>query len=102
MEKAYILPLGTVVRLKEGSLPIMIVGRAPLYEDNGKMGYCDYAAVFYPQGLVDSSQFLFFNHEDIEEIIFEGYRSEEEVAFAEAYEENIQKAAYPKIQADEK
>lgn len=35
MIKDYILPLGTVVTLKNGDIKLMIVGRAQLFNDEG-------------------------------------------------------------------
>lgn len=48
-----ILPIGTVLRTKTGEVPLMVVNRAALYEENGDLGYFDYAAVVYPEGLND-------------------------------------------------
>lgn len=40
--------------------------------------------VLYPQGLQPEST-IFFQHENIDKIIFEGYRDEEESRFLEIY-----------------
>ena len=48
-----ILPIGTVLRTKTGEVPLLVVNRAALYEENGDLGYFDYAAVVYPEGLND-------------------------------------------------
>ena len=97
MIKGYILPLGTVVNVKKGKQELMIVGRAQLFNNNGTIGYFDYSSVLYPQGIINNSEFLFFNDEDVEEVVFEGYRNESEIAFAEAYEAEIAKTSYPKL-----
>ena len=97
MNKECILPLGAIVRLIDGTQPILIMGRGQLCEVNGTTGYFDYCAVPYPQGVLAKDQFAFFNDEDIAEVVFEGYRNEEEIAFAEAYKENISKVPYPKL-----
>lgn len=94
MEK--ILPIGTVVRLKHGEQKIMITCRAPLYNNNGTIGYFDYSACLYPTGQADQQSF-FFNEEDIEEIFFEGYRDEDEEKFCELYENAISQIQYPKL-----
>jgi len=44
-----ILPLGTIVRLKEGTEKLMVTSRLPLCNHNGKIGYLDYGACIYPQ-----------------------------------------------------
>ncbi|MCT0078121.1 DUF4176 domain-containing protein [Lactococcus lactis] len=97
MIKDYILPLGTVVTLQKGDITLMIVGRAQLFNDNGVIGYFDYSALAYPQGVVAEQEFAFFNDEDIDEILFEGYRNDQEIEFAESYEENISKVEYQKM-----
>ena len=59
-----LLPLGSVVRLNKGELKIMIISRLPLYNNEGTIGYFDYAACVYPTGQADQ-QLHFFNEEDI-------------------------------------
>lgn len=92
----HILPIGSVVKLIEGAQKIMIINRAPLYNNNGVIGYFDYSACYYPNGQTEQSVF-FFNEEDIEEVYFEGYRDETEEEFCRIYEENIEKVNYPKL-----
>ncbi|WP_312503355.1 DUF4176 domain-containing protein [Lacrimispora sp.] len=100
MEKQYILPIGTVVQTKNGNVKLMIVGRAQLFNNNGTIGYFDYSALIYPEGVTKEQEFAFFNHEDIKEIYFEGYRDDVEIKFAEKYDENIQKSLYPKLRLE--
>lgn len=95
-----ILPIGSVVRLNNGDIKLMIMSRAPLHNQDGVIGYFDYAACVYPQGQTDQ-QAYFFNQEDIEEIYFKGYIDEQEKAFQEKYEEEIKKVPYPKFQVTE-
>jgi hypothetical protein len=47
----------------------MIVGRAQLFNNNGTIGYFDYSALIYPEGVAKEQEFTFFNHEDIKEYI---------------------------------
>lgn len=96
-ENNYILPIGSVVRLKKGDVLLMIVGRAQLFNQNSKIGYFDYSATLYPQGIDGSQEFVFFNIEDIDEVIFEGYRNSQEIDFADNYEKNIETITYPKL-----
>lgn len=97
MIRDYILPLGSIIRLKKGDQDLMIVGRAQLYNNEGTIGYLDYAAVLHPAGIQSSTGFIFFNDEDIAEVIFEGLRNEPEKEFAASYEENVSKTNYQKI-----
>ena len=46
-----ILPIGTIVYLKEGSQKLMILNRGVTIEQNGESVLFDYSAAFYPMGL---------------------------------------------------
>lgn len=94
-----ILKLGTVVSLKKGSQKIMIVSRFPLYNENGKKGYFDYSACFYPTGLVGPAVY-FFNHEDIDEIYFEGYEDSSELDFQKKMQEEMKNNVNIKLQVE--
>ena len=72
-----LLPIGSVVQLKNGQVKIMIINRYPLYDNKGEIGYLDYSGCVYPFGMTDN-QACFFNQEDIEKIWFEGYIDESE------------------------
>ena len=62
------LPLGTVVTIKSNDFFYMIVGYTQKISDNTY----DYIVVKYPIGFVDFNTLAFFNHENIEEIIYLG------------------------------
>ncbi|RYL93660.1 DUF4176 domain-containing protein [Sporolactobacillus sp. THM19-2] len=79
-----LLPIGSVVRLKSGDVKLMVLNRAPLYNNNGVIGYFDYSACIYPTGKVED-QVYFFNDENIAEIYFEGYQDEQEELFQKQY-----------------
>jgi len=83
-----LLPIGSIVLLKEGLQKLMIVGRGTIYTDQetGKDTFADYMAVLYPTGLNPETT-IFFNHEYIDQVVFRGYSDEEELRFLEVYEE---------------
>ena len=71
-----ILPIGSVVRLKNAQYPVMIFGylqKSSVYPDK----VADYIAVPYPDGNINFGLQIGFMMTDIEEVLFEGYRSEE-------------------------
>ena len=78
----------------------MITGVLPLYNYCGKLGYFDYTATLYPQGQTDKNS-LFFNEEDIEEVIHKGF---EDDIFFPKYKEvmlmQMQKITYPHFKLD--
>lgn len=94
-----ILPIGSVVRLKNGDVKLMILNRAPLYNQNGEIGYFDYSACVYPAGKLEE-QVYFFNQENIEEVYFKGYIDGQEELFQEQYDEKIKNTKYPKFKVE--
>ena len=85
MKEKY-LPVGTVVRLNNGKKYVVIIGYKTSSKDKKVLvgekemetaSTFDYAAVTYPEGLIDSSAFLLFNHNNIAQIIHMGYESKE-------------------------
>lgn len=81
-----LLPLGTVVYLKEGTYKVMIVGQGPVFDDDdlGREVYTDYMGIGYPDGF-DPDQALFFNDNQIDEVIFRGYEDEEAARYSTVY-----------------
>ena len=74
----------------------MITARGSLYNNEGTIGYFEYSGCIYPFGQTNTQAF-FFNEENIKEVIFEGYRDEDEEKYCKMYEEQIQKASYPRL-----
>ena len=91
--------IGTIVRLKNGEHKLMIISRTPLTNSNGVIGYYDYGACLYPEGLIDSTTF-FFNIEDIKEVYSEGYIDEDEEKIRESFEEKLAAVTYPRLTID--
>ena len=76
----YLLPLGSIVRLKGGKKKIMVCGYMQTGVATGEKVF-DYVAVSYPEGLYDSRLKIAFDHSDIEEVVFRGYENDEWKAF---------------------
>jgi len=83
-----ILPLGSVVMLKEGLVKLMVIARGAVYEDpeTGEDKYVDYMAILYPSGM-DPENSIFFNHCDIDKVVHKGFVDDEEARFLEIHEE---------------
>lgn len=76
-----LLPIGSVVLLKNGKKKVMICGVRQTEMESG-VEY-DYISVLYPEGhMADVGTFM-FNHEDIEDIFFHGFEDDERAAFIE-------------------
>lgn len=56
----HILPLGSIVHIKtDTQTDYMIVNRAALYQEGKQVGYFNYAAVIYPDGLNANNELTF-------------------------------------------
>ena len=86
VESKQLLPLGSIVLLEEGLQKLIIVGRGAIYKDQATQEevFADYMGALYPSGM-DPESTIFFHHDKIDKILFEGYRDEEEERFLELY-----------------
>jgi hypothetical protein len=76
-----LLPIGSVVKLKEGIKRVMIFGvKQTNEEDNTEY---DYIGVLYPEGNIGLEYQYLFNHSDVETIYYRGYEDEERISFIE-------------------
>ena len=86
-----LLPIGSVVMLKNAEKPVMIFGIKQLDSDKPDVEY-DYIGVLYPEGNIGNNFQYLFNHQDIEQILFEGYVTDQYKEFldqvARAYGES--------------
>ena len=77
-----LLPIGSVVLLKDGEQRLMIIGI--MQTDAGGSGKdYDYMGVLFPEGHIGEGFQYLFNHEDINEIIFRGFEDAERYEFLE-------------------
>lgn len=91
------LPIGSIVFLQEGSQKLMIISRGVVVEEQGRNVLFDYSASLYPLG-INPERTYYFNKENIDKVIFEGYKDEEEERFQELYEQWLEDegSRYPK------
>lgn len=74
-----LLPIGTVVLLKNGAKKLMIFGvNQTIDEQNEEF---DYVGVPYPEGNMGQDYQYLFNHNDITEVFFRGYEDVERQEF---------------------
>ena len=74
------LQLGSIVLLKDAKKRMMIIGYEAVTDGENSTTY-DYIGCLYPEGVVDPSKHLLFNHDQIEEIYFSGYSDIEDQEF---------------------
>ena len=69
MKASNLLPIGSVITVKEANKKMVIIGILQKSKDTKY----DYMAVLYPEGYLTQKQIYLFNHEDIEEVHFLGF-----------------------------
>lgn len=84
------VPLGSIVIVKGSVKKIVIIGRGIAVRQEGELQYFDYAGCTYPEGLIGDTV-LYINHEDLEEIVFEGYQDEDDVRMQKNLKEQVEK-----------
>ena len=89
MENNKLLPLGSIVFLKDGVIKMLIIGRRNLIAKEGekKPILFDYAASPYPIGFAGNEQLYHFNHENIDKVIFSGFTDVDDERAIEMMEE---------------
>ena len=79
-----LLPIGSVIWLRDAERPLMIFGiKQSNLETNEEY---DYIGVLYPEGNMGTETQFLFQHKDIEKVVFRGYETEERKAFLDKLE----------------
>jgi len=76
-----LLPLGSVVTIKDIEPDVIIIGRVASRSGEDKV--YDYIGAPYPLGVIDPDQLVFFDHDQVDDIDFIGCKNELEVDFRE-------------------
>ncbi len=88
LNKDNMLTIGSMVILKGTDRPVMIVG---FYQVAGNKLF-DYSGVLYPLGLANDKRYLYFNSEDIDKVVHNGFSNEKDKEFKEKFTEAVDKA----------
>lgn len=75
-----VLPIGSVVLLKNSTKKLMITGFAQVSADDPNKIY-DYVGCVFPEGFLGPDQTFLFDSHQIETIFFIGYQDQEQMAF---------------------
>ena len=86
-----LLPIGSVVLLKDAERRLMICGRVQTDVATGKT--YDYSGCLYPEGIIDSSSLYMFNNGNIQTVFFVGFQDPEEFQFKRFLIEELSKNA---------
>ena len=82
------LPIGSVVLLKGGKKKLMITGYCMKIEEEPDKIY-DYNGCLFPEGEIKSNLTSVFDHKQIEEVFFEGFKNEETDEFFDSIKEKL-------------
>lgn len=80
-----LLPIGSIIWLKEAQKALMIFGVKQSNMDTGEE--YDYIGVLYPEGNMGTESQFLFQHEDIEKVVFRGFEDEQRTEFIENLKE---------------
>jgi len=83
----FLLPNGSVVRLKDGEKRLMTIGILVKNSQTNKT--FDYIACLYPEGFISPDTMYLFNNEDIEEVNYMGFSDAEEQLFRGRLENEV-------------
>ena len=83
-----VLPIGSVVKLKEAEKKMMIIG---ILQENGDGKNYEFMGCPYPEGVLDSDSMYLFNNEDVENVCFLGYDDIERQVFIKNLEAELNK-----------
>lgn len=95
-ERIEYLPLGSIIILKGGVQKIVINARGLVTAATTPPGYFDYGGSLYPQGII-GDQILYFNHEDIAKVVFEGYTDDDDKMVVDNINEWYRESDYQKV-----
>lgn len=78
-----LLPIGTVVMLKNSTKRVMVIGVLQKQVRDGEPVIWDYSGCFYPEGYMGPDKTFLFNHDQVETVYALGYQDQEQFAFRE-------------------
>lgn len=81
MEIENLLPIGSIVKLRNAEKRLMIFGVKQSGTTQAGSVSADYIGVFYPEGNMGPDQQYLFSHNEIEEVVFRGFEDSERDAF---------------------
>lgn len=83
-----VLPIGSVVLLKNSTKKLMIIGFAQVSASNPDKVY-DYVGCIFPEGFIGPDQTFLFDSHQIEKIFAVGYQDEEQMNFKTRVDEAL-------------
>ena len=84
-----ILPIGSVVLLKNAKKRIMITGYYMTELDSEGSKTYDYSGCLFPEGIIDTKKTALFNHDQIDSVFFIGLQDLESMSYRKSLQEHI-------------
>lgn len=100
MKQNDVFVIGTIVRIKNSKRELMIVQKYVLHNENNKQVIYDYGACLFPEGIIGNSLF-YFNHSDIEEVLYKGMSNEKDKIYNEIMTTYIEEKHIPHGEGNE-
>lgn len=76
-----LLPIGTVVLLKNAEKRLMIIGYCAANPKEGDKNPFDYKGCLFPEGIIDMNSLFGFNKEQIDKVYHKGLQDKEQEEF---------------------
>lgn len=83
-----VLPIGSVVLLKNSTKKLMIIGFAQVSANDPDKVY-DYVGCVFPEGFIGPDQTFLFDSHQVEKIFALGYQDEEQMSFKTRVDEAL-------------
>ena len=83
-----LLPVGSIILLKEGNHRLMIIGYCQKLLSQPEKVY-DYVGCLFPEGFISADRNYLFNRDQIDKIYHVGYQTDGQFSFVEKMEEAI-------------
>lgn len=83
-----LLPIGSVVLLKNSTKRVMIIGVCQISKkEDGTQKFFDYSGCVFPEGYLGPDKTFLFNNDQIDQLFAIGYQDAEALAFKEKADE---------------
>ncbi len=94
------LALGSIVYLKSGIKKLMIVRRGIVVNVDDQPQLFDYAGCIYPDG-DEHDKLFYFNEENIDKVIFNGFSDEEDERYQSLYQQWLSDNPITKVNVEQ-
>ena len=84
-----VLPIGSVVLLKDSTKKLMIMGYAQVAARDPNVVW-DYTGCVFPEGFIGPDKMFMFNRDQIDQVFALGYQDQEQMSFKNQVDKALQ------------